>query len=263
MKTKFFLSLLFALFFLNLQAQNREILDNRVLYTKYYASDFFSEKSKWAWEVDVVYRRQSELGGSNIFQHPLRFSVRPWIAYQLTKMIRISYQPFGIFESAPRYALESDLQRPLEREFRQTLQVNTYVYAGRVNITNRLRIESRWRGIDNEEGVLHSFRVRYRIRLRIPINTDYFYRNNTLYTSLYSEAHTEFGKEYGTNYLSQNRNFIGLGYRFWGWTRVELGYLHQYNFRSNNRQIDLSRGPMFYLFFDVLSRNQRKYKYSF
>lgn len=257
-----YVSLFFSLMMFG-QERNRESLNNRILYTKYTIADFFNNDTKWAWELDVVYRRQSELGEGDLWSEPLRFSVRPWIAYQSTKMTRISFNPIGIFNSAPRFPLESDLDRPFERELRTTLQINNYAYAGRVNFTHRLRFESRWRGIDREDGPNHNFRFRYRIRVRIPLNTDYFYKNNTLYTSNYHEAHVEFGKDYGTNYFSQNRNFVGLGYRFWDWTRVELGYIYQINTRGNNRQLDISHGPMFYIFMDILSRNERKYKYSF
>lgn len=256
--------ILFTIFIANIIfSQEREALDNRVLYTKFYAADFFNNDTKWAWEFDVVYRRQSELAESDFGSKPLRYSVRPWIAYQFTKMTRVSLNPIGMYNTAPRFPLEADLDRPFERELRTTLQINNYAYYGRFNFTHRLRFESRWRGIDDPEGTTHNFRFRYRIRLRTPLNTDYFYKNNTLYLSNYHEAHIEFGKDYGTNYFSQNRNFIGLGYRFWDWTRVEVGYLYQLNFRGNNRQYDVSRGPMFYLFFDVLSRNERKYKFSF
>ena len=260
-----FLSLfcLLILMHFNSSAQNVEKLDNRILYTKWYAADFFSDSTKWAWEIDVVYRRQSELAESNVWSKPLRFSVRPWIAYQFTKRTRVSLNPIGLFNSAPRFPTENDLERQFERELRTTLQINNYVYYGRFNFTHRLRFESRWRGIDNPDGTRHNFRFRYRIRLRTPLNSDYFHKNKTLYLSNYHEVHIEFGKDYGTNYLSQNRNFVGLGYRFWDWTRVELGYIYQLNTRSNNTQVDVNRGFMFYLFLDVLSRNQRKYKYSF
>jgi hypothetical protein len=244
-------------------SQNKEILDNRIIYTKYYFADFMNDSTKWAWELDFVYRRQSELGEGDFWSEPLRYSVRPWIAYQFTKFTRVSLNPIGLFSSAPRFALESDLDRPFEREIRSTLQINNYANYKRFNFTHRIRIESRWRDIDAPSGANHSFRIRYRIRLRTPLNTDYFYKNNTIYLSNYHEAHLEFGSGFGTNYLSQNRNFIGLGYRFWDWTRIELGYLHQYNPRSNNNQVDLSRGPMFYIFMDLVSRNERKYKYSF
>lgn len=244
-------------------AQERESFDNRALYTKWYAADFFSDTSKWAWEVDVVYRRQSELGESDIWSNPLRYSFRPWIAYQFTKLTRVSFNPVGIYNSAPRFPAEDDLDSDFERELRTTVQINNYANYGRLNFTHRLRFESRWRGIDNPDGPVHNWRFRYRIRLRIPLNTDYFYTNNTVYWVNYHEAHMEWGKHFATNNLSQARNFVGLGYRFWDWTRVELGYIYQVNVRGNNRQLDITQAPMFYLFFDVLSRNQRRYKYSF
>lgn len=238
-------------------------LKNKVFYSKYFAADFFNDSTKWAWELDVVYRRQSELNQNDIWSKPLRYSVRAWIAYQFTKMTRVSINPIALFSSAPRLSTQSDLNKPTERELRTTIQINNYAYYGRLNFTHRLRFESRWRNIDDPDGATHNFRFRYRIRLRTPLNTDYFYKNNTLYLTNYHEVHIEFGRNYGTNYLSQSRNFIGLGYRFWDWTRIELGYIYQLNPRSNNQQVDVSQGPMFYIFLDLLSRNQRRYKYSF
>ncbi|HMQ06060.1 MAG TPA: DUF2490 domain-containing protein [Saprospiraceae bacterium] len=268
MRIKIFFALTIAIVILfavhNTYAQNNiELLDNRILYTKYTIADFFNDSTKWAWEIDVVYRRQSELGGSEIWSQPLRYSTRIWIAYQANKLTRLHFNPIGVFNSAPRMPLETDLNRSFERELRTTLQINNYAFYGRFNFTHRIRFESRWRGIDNPDGPIHNFRIRYRLRLRTPLNTDYFYTNNTLYLSKYSEMHIEFGKNIEKNYFSQNRNYIGLGYRFWDWTRVELGYIYQINFRGNVEQLDISRGPMFYLFIDILSRNNRKYKYSF
>lgn len=235
------------------QQEKRE-LNNRIIYTKYTIADFFHDSSKWVWEFDVVYRRQSQLAQGDFFREPLRMSIRPWIAYQFSKYTRVSFQPLGGFYSAPRFPIESDLNRRFERELRTTLQINHYAYFKRVNFTHRLRFESRWRGIDEPEGPTQNWRVRYRMRTRIPLNHDYFYTNRTWYVSQYSEVHFEFGRNYGTNYLSQNRNYIGIGYRFWDWARVEAGYLHQYNVRGNNYDLDLSQGPMFYLFIDLLSK---------
>jgi hypothetical protein len=166
--------LIFKVINLDLIAQEKEFLPNNIIYTKYYVADFVNETSKWAWELDVVYRRQSELGESDFWRHPLRISVRPWIAYQFTKMTRVSVNPIGLFNSAPRFPLESDLNRPFERELRTTVQINSYAYYKRLNFTHRLRFESRWRGIDNPNSPNHNFRFRYRMRTRIPLNTDYF-----------------------------------------------------------------------------------------
>jgi hypothetical protein len=241
---------------------DKEQLDNRILYTKYYLSDFVNDTSRWAWEMDVVYRRQSQLGDSDWWGTPLRLSVRPWIAFQVSKLTRVSFNPIGIFHSAPRFPLETDLDRDFERELRTTLQINNYAYFKRWNFTHRLRFEYRWRGVDKPE-VRENLRVRYRLRTRVPLNTDYFYKNNTLYLCQYSEMHVEFGMDYGTNYFSQNRNYLGLGYRFWDWTRVELGYIYQINTRPNNFQTDISQGLMTYIFIDIMSKNHKRYNYSF
>jgi hypothetical protein len=266
MKFKFLSIFIFSILaFSKLAAQNgAEKLPNRIMYTKYYAADFFTDSTKWAWELDVVYRRQSQLNQGNFWSDPLRFSFRPWIAYQVNKLTRVSFSPIGVFHSAPRFSQNSDLDRPFEKELRTTLQINNYSNYGRFNFTHRIRLESRWRGVNDEfEDVSHNFRMRYRLRLRIPLNNSYFYANNTIYTSMYSEVHVEWGSGHGTNFFTQNRNYIGLGYRFWDWTRIELGCIYQVNTRGNNTQMDVSIGPMFYLFFDILSRNKKKYDYSF
>lgn len=234
---------------------DRQLLRNQVVYSKFTVQDFIKQGSKWGWDLDIVYRRQSQFneGGLARFEHPLRYSIRPWIAYQPTKYTRVSFNPIGVFHSAPRYPRSQDVTGRFERELRTTLQINTSSYYERFNFTHRLRIESRWRGIDEPEGAVQNWRIRYRIRTRIPLNTNYFYTNHTWYISMYSEAHVEFGRNYGLNNFSQNRNYVGMGYRFWDWARVEVGYLHQYNVRGNLDLIDISQGPMFYLFIDYLS----------
>ncbi|MCC5930623.1 MAG: DUF2490 domain-containing protein [Cyclobacteriaceae bacterium] len=261
-KVRFLLnfSILPVLIFISNQAfsqnNDRNVLDNRVIYTKYTIYDFFKPGGKWGWDLDVVYRRQSLLSRgtpSEFTREPLRYSIRAWLAFQPTPYTRISFNPLGIYNSAPRFPREQDLNSGFERELRTTLQINHSTYYNRFNFTHRLRFESRWRGVDNEVGAVHNWRVRYRIRTRIPLNTDYFYTNRTWYISQYSELHVEFGPFYGWNNFAQNRNYIGVGYRFWDWARLEAGYVHQYNVRGNVVDIDLTRGPMFYLFIDYLS----------
>lgn len=234
---------------------NNEVNENKVMYTKWNFSDFFYEGSKWNWDLDVVYRRQSDAGERNVYQNPLRLSVRPWVGYQFAKLTRISISPIGLANTYGRLTVGDDvLSADTERELRSTLQMNNNAYYGRYNFTHRLRFESRWRGIDEPE-IHQNFRVRYRMRVRIPLNNDYFYVNKTVYLNVYSEIHVEFGGDFmGTNHLTQNRNYAGLGYRFWDWARVELGYLHQYVPRGNYYMVDVLRGPMFYLYIDLFSR---------
>lgn len=244
--------------------EERNIIQNPVFYGKMNVRDFFHDTSDWAWEADLVYRRQAGFESSNVFSNPLRLSIRPWISYNVTNLTRVSVSPLGIFHTAPRTPRAEDVRPGSEgyqRELRSTLQINKHAYFKRFNFTHRMRFESRWRDIDNPAGSTQNFRFRYRIRLRTPLNTDYFYKNNTLYMSNYHEVHIQFGSDYGLNYFSQSRNYIGFGFRFWDWTRIELGYLHQYQVRSNVYEIDLLQGPMMYLYFDIVSKNKKNYNF--
>jgi hypothetical protein len=251
---------------LRAQSDDVEFLDNRVFYSRFYVADFFSDStSKWVWELDAVYRTQSTQNNNNFFSDPLRASVRPWVGYQITKQTRISVSPIASFNSAPRFSQDIDLDDPFERELRSTLQINNYAYYNRFNFTHRLRFESRWRGLDNADWPetawdhpRQNFRARYRLRTRIPLNNDYFFTNNTWYICQYSELHVEFGRDFGSNYFSQNRHYLGIGYRFWDWARMEIGYIQQFNTRENNVQVDVSRGIMVYVFIDWLSNTQQR-----
>ncbi|MCH8517705.1 MAG: DUF2490 domain-containing protein [Cyclobacteriaceae bacterium] len=227
------------------------------MYTKHTLSDFFGSSTKWAWEMDIVYRRQALGDNEEFWSEPLRFSFRPWIGYQYSKYTRITLNPFGMFYSAPRVPRTQDFTSGSEREYRITLQYYTDQWAEGINFTHRYRLESRWRDIDQQNGpTSFNWRLRYRIRVRTPLNGKSFYDNNVIYNSSYSEMHVEFGRDHGNNIFAQNRSFTGFGIRVWDWARFELGYLHQFNIRGNTRDLDLTRGPMFYIFFDYMSRLQ-------
>jgi hypothetical protein len=242
--------------------QNKNLLDQKVYYSKYIVQDFFSEKKNWFWFVDVVQRRQADLGQNNIFANPLRYSIRPYIGYQFNPYWSVMVNPIGYFRSEDRLGKIEDTFNPIgEDELRTTAEILNYSYIYKrgkqwINITHRYRFESRWRDVFDERGrgTQWNYRFRYRIRLRTPLNNKHFYDNNVMYLCNYHEFHLENGSNYGTNHLSQNRNFVGLGYRFWNFVRVDVGYLHQYNWRGNGTDIDMSRGPMFYLIFDYLSK---------
>ncbi|WP_143960640.1 DUF2490 domain-containing protein [Litoribacter populi] len=240
-------------------APTRRMFDERMLYTKWIVTNFLTEDKTWFWYTDVVYRRQSGLENNNLIENPLRFSVRPFFARQFGRFTRVHLNPIGLFVSDARLGQPTDLGSQSEYELRSTLEITQDAYvkkAGKewINITHRWRFESRWRGVVEPIGPDWNFRTRYRTRFRIPLNGKHFYDNNVFYTVNYHELHLEFGPGVRLNQFSQNRNFFGVGYRFWDWARIDIGYLHQYNFRGDGMTIDMSRGPMFYLFIDYLSK---------
>ncbi|WMJ73832.1 DUF2490 domain-containing protein [Cytophagaceae bacterium ABcell3] len=249
------------------QNQNSDRMDQRVLYTKYIVQDFMDKDKTWFWMMDIVYRRQSDFGDDfNVAANPLRLSVRPYIGRMFGRFLAIQINPLGYFRSHGRLGNENDQLLPLEHELRTTLEILKYGYIHRrgkewINYTHRYRFESRWRDVWNPEGdVVWNWRFRYRIRFRVPLNGRHFYENNVFYLVNYHELHIENGPEFGINNFAQNRNFIGVGYRFWDWVRVDVGYVHQYNWRNSfnpqtgNQWVDMSRGPMVYLFVDYLSK---------
>jgi len=240
---------------------DRRMLDQRVYYTKFIFFDYLSESKTWFYYFDIINRRQSGLGNNNIFEQPLRTSIRPFIAYQFGRYTRVHLSPVALFLSDPRQGQPSDVDLIGEREYelRTTLEITQDAYikkAGKewVNLTHRWRFESRWRGVDEPFGPVWNYRMRQRTRFRTPLNGKHFYDNNVIYTVNYHEIHLEFGPRMNLNQFAQSRNFVGIGYRFWDWARIDVGYLHQYNFRGDGRTIDLTRGPMFYLFIDYFSK---------
>jgi hypothetical protein len=245
--------------------ENNTVLQQPVLYTKFIVKDYLKNKEgKKTWFVfaDIVFRRQSDIDNrANIFAQPLRFSVRPYMGYQIGRFVQVMLCPVGYFNSYDRIGKPSDLiDFGHEHELRTTLELLHDSYIRRkgkewINVTYRHRFESRFRDVTERNGDMKwNYRYRFRVRFRTPLNGKHFFDNNVIYLCNYHEMHLENGPHHGPNKLSQNRNYIGVGYRFWDWVRVDIGYLHQYNWRGNGVDVDLSQGPMFYIFIDYLSK---------
>lgn len=233
-------------------------------YSKYIIRDYLrngKDRKTWFWMVDLVYRRQSGLNDrANIMAHPLRWSIRPYIGYQLTPNVHVMLCPIGYFNSFDRIGSEEDYADfSMEHEIRTTAELihDTYIRKkGKewLNVSFRHRMESRFRDVTELNGdMAWTFRYRFRTRFRTPLNGKHFHDNNVLYTVNYHEIHLENGPRHGPNKLSQMRNFFGLGYRFWDWMRIDVGYILQYNWRGDGVRVDVTHAPMFYLFVDYLS----------
>jgi hypothetical protein len=249
------------------QVSDRNVyMHEPVFYSKYIVKDYFKnsqDKKTWFWFADVVVRRQSGLEDrANIMAHPLRMSVRPYMGYQFTRFFQAMICPVGYFNSFDRIGRAEDYEDfSQEHEIRSTLELlhDSYIkWKGKewVNVSIRNRFESRFRDVTDlrGEGTQWSFRYRFRTRFRTPLNGKHFYDNNVLYTVNYHEFHIQNGPNIGPNKFNQMRNFVGAGYRFWDWVRIDVGYLLQYNWRGNGVDVDVSHAPMFYLFIDYMSK---------
>jgi hypothetical protein len=246
--------------------ENNNYLHQPAYYSKYIVKDYLPHKDgkkTWFWFVDVVNRRQSGLNDrANIMAHPLRSSIRPYMGYQVNRFVQVMLCPVGYFHSFDRIGKPTDYENfGYEEELRTTLELLHDSYIKKkgqewVNVSYRHRFESRWRDFTHLKGdeTKWNFRYRFRVRFRTPLNGKHFFDNNCLYLVNYHEIHIENGPHHGPNKFAQNRNFVGIGYRFWDWMRIDVGYIHQYNWRGNGVDVDVTHAPMFYLFIDYLSK---------
>lgn len=97
----------------------------------------------------------------------------------------------------------------------------------RLNITHRLMLEQRWVGryssreLNNEDDYLYLNRLRYMLRLQLPLKKD------GIYIAVYDELFCGFGSEIGENIFDQNRFGALVGYPVSRNFRIEGGYLNQ------------------------------------
>lgn len=120
-------------------------------------------------------------------------------------------------------------------ENRSWLQIQQKNNRGRLEITERIRVEQRWvhNPIQNsvssewEAGPsVYSNRARILQRFNLALNKKGF-ENGTIYLAAYDEFFASFGKNVPTNIFDQNRAFLGFGIQLKQIGRVECGYLNQ------------------------------------
>jgi len=129
---------------------------------------------------------------------------------------------FSIFGGA---YYSSHFNEDLDWENRLWQQATYTSRLGRLVIQNRLRLEQ----IEKDDFVGSYWRVRHLVRVTAPIPK---YRKWYLVAQeepFFNLTSVEDGPRQGFN---QNRLFFGLGRQVNSWTRVEVGYMHQY---KNNR----------------------------
>jgi len=120
-----------------------------------------------------------------------------------------------------------------EHRIWQTLTIAQRV--GRIYFNHRYRLEQRWleNRIQTSDGNFKSTgytfreRIRYRFLVNIPITKNAM-ETGCVFASVYDEPFIQFGKNFDSNYLDQNRLYGALGYVVNNHCNVQLGYLNQY-----------------------------------
>ncbi|MCU0383629.1 MAG: DUF2490 domain-containing protein [Cyclobacteriaceae bacterium] len=135
-------------------------------------------------------------------------------------------------------------EQPIPSEFHehriwQTVTVTQRI--GRFYLGHRYRLEQRWLEDKvqnqttqqyNHAGYTFRQRFRYRFLLTLPLtkpNLD----PGCIFASVYDEPFLQFGKNFGLNYLDQNRLYAALGYVVNSHCNIQAGYMNQYIVKSN------------------------------
>lgn len=99
--------------------------------------------------------------------------------------------------------------------------------SGPVRASHRLRAEERWLRPTPEAAFRFAPRLRYQLRLVVPLRSGGRLPVGSLYIVAADELFAGLGPRNGRNFLEENRASAGMGYRASRRTSVEMAYLHQ------------------------------------
>ena len=199
---------------------------------------------KWSFQLDHQYRRQAEDNNGrdlNVFRYPLQQVFRPWVSYQISKPVRVSLSPIGLWWTWSR---PSRFQpTTFFQEVRVIPQLQITKPAGDGEFITRFRSELRWPSRTDTVSNTYVFlsdgesqRIladRFNVRLRAmarwinPIGRT----NSGWYTHLSIEPMAVISKS--VRRFDQNRTYVALGRRLRENMRMELGYLNQFLIQKN------------------------------
>lgn len=200
---------------------------------------------KWGFQLDHQYRRQAQDNNArdlNVFRYPLQQVFRPWVSYQVSKPVRLSLSPLGLWWT---WNHPNEFQ-PMTffREVRITPQLQITKPAGDGEFITRFRSELRWPSRTDTLSHTYAFLSdgesqpiladRFNVRLRAmarwikPIRGT----NSGWYAHLSIEPMAVVSKS--VRRFDQNRIYLALGRRLRENLRVELGYLNQFSMQTND-----------------------------
>ena len=226
---------------------------------------------KWAFQFDHQYRRQAEDNNGldlNAFRYPLQQVFRPWVSYQVSKPMRVSLSPIGLWWTWS----QPNAYQPTTffQEVRVIPQLQITKLAGNGELITRFRTELRWPSRTDTVANTYVFlsdgesqRVladRFNVRLRAmarwinPIRG----KDSGWYTHLSIEPMAVVSRS--VRRFDQNRTYAALGRRLRDNMRVELGYLNQFSIQTNEterlRTFRLNHALQVYMYFENRRRSK-------
>lgn len=201
---------------------------------------------RWSFQLDHQYRRQAEDNNGrdlNLFRYPLQQVFRPWIGYQLSKPVRVSLSPVGLWWTWS----QPNAYQPTTffQEIRVIPQLQITKPAGNGELIMRFRTELRWPSRTDTVANTYVFlsdgesqRVladRFNVRLRAMVRWINPIREKSgWYTHLSIEPMAVVSRS--VRRFDQNRTYVALGRRLRDNMRVELGYLNQFSIQTNETE---------------------------
>lgn len=207
--------------------------------------------AKWQYQIDLQYRSMADANyvkngqKNNIFSDPYQQVYRPWIHYWIKpKTVRLSLSPIGYW--ATWTPSKETGGRLFYSEYRICPQLTLFQKVGKLEIQQRYRYEFRWQSTkvnaehaspadyslgDNFVHNGEKMRMRYLLRLNMPLNGKSTGTKGSLYLSAWNEVFIGLGANTNnTKLLDQDRFVFMIGKYFKSSfpVKLEVGYTLQY-----------------------------------
>lgn len=172
---------------------------------------------RWGAHLEAQFRRAKDVVSS---QQRL---VRVGVNYRVAKSLQLTAgYVYASSYMHGDYLVGSPL--PEHRAYQQVLLRHD---AAKVHTQHRYRLEQRWIRRPGDSAPTYLNRLRYQLRLVLPIANQGKLEPGTTYLAGADELFIGFGRNAGRNFFDQNRAYVALGYQFSQVTAAEVGYLHQ------------------------------------
>jgi len=176
--------------------------------------------AKWNWHHEMQYRNFNFIGDTD------QLLLRTGLGYNLSENNNNIHLGYAFIYNEP-YVANTDIKTSFN-EHRIYQQFITRQSFGRVAIQHRYRFEQRFLQDD------FRLRLRYFLSFNIALNQKQM-MDKTLYLSLYNEIFVNTAQVF----FDRNRFYSGMGYRFSGKVRLEVGFLNQTTNSVSRNQLNL------------------------
>jgi hypothetical protein len=171
-------------------------------------------RNRWSLYSEVESRQgNAQLAAQQLGRVGFRLHVAP--SFSLTTGYVLAANDCGL-ANAPK--------APEHRFYQEVILADV---SGPVRASHRLRAEERWLRATPESAFRFAPRLRYQLRLVLPLHSGSLLPVGGLYAVAADELFAGLGPHDGGSFLEENRLSAGLGYRASRRLTVELAYLHQ------------------------------------